>query len=74
MTQENFKKWFHEYVIGIRKWFQYQNLSQITSLVLDNALGHLSEEELQTEDKRIIALFLSLNCSVLIQPVDEYII
>ncbi len=43
-------------------------------MLLDNAPGHPSEEELTTNDKCITAMFLPPNCTALIQPMDQHII
>ncbi|XP_026476256.1 jerky protein homolog-like [Ctenocephalides felis] len=43
-------------------------------LLLDNAPGHPSEEELTTQDKCITAMFLPPNCTALIQHMDQHII
>lgn len=75
MTKDLFKKWFNEcFVPEVRKWLKDHNLPQKALLLLDNAPGHPSEEELTTEDKCITAMFLPPNCTALIQPMDQHII
>lgn len=75
MTKDLFKKWFDEcFVPEVKKWLKDHNLQQKALLVLDNAPGHPSEEELTTEDKCITAIFLPPNCTALIQPMDQHII
>lgn len=75
MTKDLFKKWFNEcFVPEVRKWLKDHNFPQKALLLLDNAPGHPSEEELTTEDKCITAMFLPPNCTALIQPMDQNII
>ncbi|XP_052749794.1 jerky protein homolog-like [Galleria mellonella] len=75
MTKDLFKKWFDEcFVPEVRKWLKDHNFPQKALLLLDNAPGHPSEEELTTEDKCITAMFLPPNCTALIQPMDQNII
>lgn len=75
MTKDLFKKWFDEcFVPEVRKWLKDHNFSQKALLLIDNAPGHPSEEELTTEDKYITAMFLPPNCAALIQPMDQHII
>ncbi|XP_069968071.1 jerky protein homolog-like [Bactrocera oleae] len=75
MTKDLFKKWFDEcFVPEVRKWLKDHNFSQKALLLLDNAPGHPSEEELTTNDKCITAMFLPPNCTALIQPMDQHII
>ncbi|XP_052751843.1 jerky protein homolog-like [Galleria mellonella] len=67
--------WFDEcFVPEVRKWLKDHNFPQKALLLLDNAPGHPSEEELTTEDKCITAMFLPPNCTALIQPMDQNII
>ena len=75
MTKDFFQKWFNECVVTeVRKWLKDHNFPQKALLLLDNASGHSSEEELATEDKSITVMFLPPNCTVLIQPMDQHII
>lgn len=43
-------------------------------LILDNATAHRPEEELMSDDQRVVVLFLPPNCTALIQPMDQNLI
>jgi hypothetical protein len=48
-----------------------QNLPAEALLILDNASGHLSGEQLKSRDGLIEVMFLSPNCTLILQPMDE---
>ncbi|XP_056639744.1 jerky protein homolog-like [Diorhabda sublineata] len=50
------------------------NLPIKALLVLDNAPGHPNEQELQSSDGNIQAIFLQPNCTRLLQPKDKNVI
>ncbi|XP_041979219.1 jerky protein homolog-like [Aricia agestis] len=75
ITKELFKQWFFDcFVPEVKNFLKERYLPQKALLMLVNAPGRPSEEELTTEDKNITAMFLPSNCSSLIQPMEQRVI
>ena len=67
-----FANWFHRHFVPtVRKELKEMGLDQRAVLVLDNCSAHPSEDELVSDDKKIIAKFLPPNVTSLIQPMDQ---
>lgn len=67
-----FSNWFHRHFVPtVRKKLQEMGVEQKAVLVLDNCSAHPSEDDLMSDDKKIIAKFLPPNVTSLIQPMDQ---
>jgi len=75
VTRVLFLDWFHkEFVPVVHKHLLSVNLPPKALLLLDNCPGHPSAEELRSNDGKIFAMFLALNTTALIQPMDQSVI
>jgi hypothetical protein len=73
VTKEIFKCWFYtEFVPAVRKRMQQLNLEAKALLILDNAPGH--PDDLSSDDKKIVVMFLPPNVTPLVQPMDQNVI
>ena len=67
-----FSNWFHRHFVPtVKKKLQELGVEQKAVLVLDNCSAHPGEDELVSDDKKIIAKFLPPNVTSLIQPMDQ---
>ena len=74
-TGKLFKEWFFQvFVLPVKKYLSDKNLPQKVILLLDNASCHLKEDDPKTADGDIYAVFLPLNTTALLQPLDQNII
>jgi hypothetical protein len=75
VTQDIFKEWFfEEFVPAVRRKMSELKLPKKALLVLDNAPGHPSEDELLSDDGQITTMFLPPNCTPILQPMDQNVI
>lgn len=75
VTKELFYDWFHhDFVPEIKRFLKDKNLPQKALLVLDNALGHCPNDELSSSDGSVQTIFMPLNCTPLLQPMDQNVI
>lgn len=73
VTREIFRDWFYmDFVPEVRKRMRQLNLETKTLLILDNAPGH--PEDLCSDDKKIVVMFLPPNVTPLVQPMDQNVI
>ena len=67
-----FTNWFHKmFVPTVQAMLKEMDIEFKTVLLLNNCSAHADEEELTSEDGKIIAKFLSPNVTSLIQPKDQ---
>jgi len=72
MTAVVFKQWCDEnFVPQVGKFLRDQNMLEIALLLIDNASSHCSENELTSDDGKIVTKFLPPNTTALIQPMDQ---
>ncbi|XP_039967599.1 jerky protein homolog-like [Bactrocera tryoni] len=72
MTAAIFKDWFHpSFIPEVTKFLTKKGLPIKTLLLIDNASSHPPENELKSEDGSILAMFMPLNVTPLIQPMDQ---
>ncbi|XP_030760813.1 jerky protein homolog-like [Sitophilus oryzae] len=72
MTTAIFLDWFHfSFIRQVRSHLRSLNLPERALLIVDNASNHGSTEELTSEDGQFTTLFLSPNCTALLQPMDQ---
>lgn len=72
MTAVVFKQWFDEnFVSQVRKFLKDQNMPEKVLLLIDNASSHCSENQLTSDDGKIVTKFLPPNTIALIQPMDQ---
>jgi len=75
MTKALFHEWFEEeFCPQVRRFLRSRNLPQKALLVVDNAPGHDTGEELTSKNGQIKVMFLPPNCTTLLQPMDQNII
>lgn len=73
VTREIFSEWFHtEFVPAVRTKMKELNLPPKAILLLDNAPGH--PQDLASDDKKIVVMFLPANCTPILQPMDQHVI
>ena len=72
MSTSIFSDWFHHtFVPTVRKKLRELGVEPKAVLVLDNCSAHPNEDELVSEDQKIVAKFLPPNVTSLIQPMDQ---
>ncbi|XP_053949255.1 jerky protein homolog-like [Anastrepha ludens] len=72
MSSAIFKQWFHKsFVPQVTSFLKEKALPIKALLLIDNAPSHPNEAELPTENGQISAMFMSPNCTPLIQPMDQ---
>jgi hypothetical protein len=76
ITQEVFTEWFHAgFEQSVKLFFLKRlNIPAKALLVLDNAPGHPSEEQLKSRGGLINVMFLLPNCTPLLQQMDQNVI
>ncbi|XP_060845627.1 tigger transposable element-derived protein 2-like [Rhopalosiphum padi] len=72
LTRDLFLDWFNnEFVPRVRRHLSSINFPMEGVLLLDNCPGHPSADELCSEDGKIFVMFLPLNTTAMIQPMDQ---
>ena len=72
VNAEIFSDWFHHHFVpAVKKHLTDRGLSVKALLLLDNAPAHPEATTLMSSDKSITAMFLPLNTTALIQPMDQ---
>lgn len=58
----------------MRKFLKQKHLDEKAILLIDNAPSHPSEDQLKSDDGKIITLFFPPNVTPLLQPMDQNVI
>ena len=75
MDAKVFQLWFQlKFLPFVKHFCQKVSIEYKALLLLDNALAHPSVEKLNSEDGRVVAMFLSANTTSIIQPMDQGIL
>jgi len=75
MDSKIFESWFHDqFVPDLKKFFELNQTEYKILLLLDNAPAHPSAEVLQFRDGKVKTMFLPLNTTSAIQPMDQGIL
>ena len=67
-----FADWFHKHFVpSVRKFCRDKGIEEKVLLLLDNAPSHPYSASLQSEDGKVKTLFLPVNITSVIQPMDQ---
>ncbi|XP_065892463.1 tigger transposable element-derived protein 2-like [Dysidea avara] len=72
MNCELFSDWFHSHFVPfVQEALKKEGIAPRAMLLLDNCSAHPDEEELVSNDKKVVAKFLPPNVTAFIQPMDQ---